>query len=256
MRKKVGWIALWRQFEEHPDWREPRVFSRAEAWIYLIMKANWIESIARDGTSVSRGEILTSLRLLAHEWAWSVGKVARYLDGLKNIKQLEFKTEQRRTKIRLVNYEKYQSVIQDGETKTEQPVREKRKHINNITNKQINNTPCVCKVSVSSEDYEKLVSKFNKQLIDESIDFLQSWIDEDTSGKRAKDYAKRNHAIAIQRWVLTAVQERKQRAGNKTQIFDSQNIRREAKIFKADSRDKEFFKNNQIKNILKIAGGN
>lgn len=224
MRKKVGWIALWRQFEEHPDWREPRVFSRAEAWIYLIMKANWIESIARDGTSVSRGEILTSLRFLAHEWTWSVGKVTRYLDGLNNIKQLEFKTEQRRTKIRLVNYEKYQSVIQDGETKTEQPARDKRKHINNITNKQINNstskiyssTTPTCKVSIPKEDYDRLILKHSKQTIDESIEFLQEWIDEDTSGKRAKDYNNRNHAIAIQRWVITAVQERKQRTASKT----------------------------------------
>lgn len=105
-----GWIALHRQFEKHPDWLEPRVFSVAEAWIYLLMKANWEDKKDKHGELLKKGMIFTSLSKLASDWKWSKGAVLRQLRAWARETQIEHFADHKRTTIRITKWEQYQTL--------------------------------------------------------------------------------------------------------------------------------------------------
>ena len=69
-----------------PLWNEKRVWSRAEAWLYLLSIAAYDphDKPLKAGRSVhlERGEFYASLRYLARRWGWSKSKVARFLEQL------------------------------------------------------------------------------------------------------------------------------------------------------------------------------
>lgn len=117
-----GWIALWRKFDRHPDWQEPRVFSKAEAWIYLLMKANWAPSVDSHGDVIERGEVCTSTAKLMKDWQWSKGKVLRQLAIWKRDPQIDLKTDRKRTVIRIMKYDEYQAVSDHTDPK---PIRKR-----------------------------------------------------------------------------------------------------------------------------------
>jgi len=91
-----------------------RSFTEFEAWIDLIMMVNYAEKPWR-GTIVKRGEIITSAGNLATRWKWDKSKVRRYLNRLKNSKQIDARTvpasdtqaKHGATRISIVNYNTY-----------------------------------------------------------------------------------------------------------------------------------------------------
>lgn len=105
-----GYVKLWRRLKEHQLWKQHRVFSELEAWIYMIIEANWDERTDVTGEPIERGSFCTSVRKLAHDWRWSRGKVQRFLARLARETQIDHKPRHDRTYITIVNYEKYQAV--------------------------------------------------------------------------------------------------------------------------------------------------
>lgn len=41
MKDNSGFIALYRKFQDNFLWKERRIFSRAEAWLDILMEARW-----------------------------------------------------------------------------------------------------------------------------------------------------------------------------------------------------------------------
>lgn len=81
-----GWICLYRKFQENELWTEPRVFSKAEAWLSLLMKANHEQRtfmLGNQMVTVHPGELITSEVKLAQEWRWSRHKVRNYVQLLE-----------------------------------------------------------------------------------------------------------------------------------------------------------------------------
>jgi len=125
--KNRGWIKLHRSILEHPHWMsEP--FTRAQAWIDLLLLANHKEShIRKRGVLVvvDRGALGYDERTLAERWKWSRGKVRRFLQELTEEKRINRKISQKTIPkntsvsacIYILNYEKYQSG--DTENSTE-----------------------------------------------------------------------------------------------------------------------------------------
>ena len=106
-----GWIKIHRKIVDSPDYfAEP--FTRTQAWIDLILTANFRESYIRvKGTrvKVAPGEIITSSTRLAERWQWSRGKVLRYLDELETEQQIVQVKTATYTSISITNYSKYQA---------------------------------------------------------------------------------------------------------------------------------------------------
>lgn len=222
MGKNVGWIALHRSVRDNRLWKQPRELSEFEAWIYMLMEANWEDKPDTRGAKVERGSFITSHGKLARDWRWSRGSVRRFLAKLAAEKQVDQQTDTKRTLIRLTNFEQYQSVITGCDQQTDTKRTPKRPQHNKITisNSSIEpNHPEEevlilgdnLQVRLTAPQFQKLADDYGAERAKLAIDFLDSWIAEDESGRRKRDYLQRNHNLAIRRWVFNAIDEQEQR---------------------------------------------
>ena len=156
--KDTGYIKLHRAIQGNPLYlSEP--FTKTMAWIDLILNAKYEEEevVFRGRTiQLERGQLVTSLGLLASRWQWTRCKVQRFLYYLENegaIKLPKRTTEnaiqngvQKRvqsaihltTVVSIVNYEKYQANDTKLSTKCDTATIKENKKIRNI--KRDNNT--------------------------------------------------------------------------------------------------------------------
>ncbi|HDA9577649.1 TPA: DnaD domain-containing protein [Staphylococcus aureus] len=108
----TGWISIDRSIQNHWLFKEKRIFSKFEAWIYLLMEANHSKAkvpIGNQIVTVERGQRLTSILTLSDLFNWSRFKVKTFLDLLESDGMLEVKTTSKYTLITIVNYDFYQS---------------------------------------------------------------------------------------------------------------------------------------------------
>ncbi len=107
-----GYVKLFRKMRENELWTEKRVFSRAEAWLDLLMEAHHSEEpktvlIKNKAYTVGFGQVLWSFRFMAKRWRWSLSAVVRFLDLLKNRNSIETESGTALTPITICNYKKY-----------------------------------------------------------------------------------------------------------------------------------------------------
>ncbi len=123
-----GYIKIWRRLKDSDFWTAEK-FTRAQAWVDLIMLANHKDSFFRargQRIDVKRGQVAHSEQSLAARWKWSRGKVRRFLQELEGKlvpDDLDGKTEKTEhhnermivqhksnitTLITIVNYDQYQ----------------------------------------------------------------------------------------------------------------------------------------------------
>lgn len=108
-----GWIRLHRCLQEDPMWYSEE-FTKAQAWIDLLMLANHTESqliVRGNVVVVERGQVARSEDFLANKWKWSRGKVRRFLSLLESEKQGKIVQQKNSVMsiISIVSYDKYQS---------------------------------------------------------------------------------------------------------------------------------------------------
>lgn len=101
MAKQHGFILVDRELE---DWRYADSLAMTGFWIRLLILANW-----KSTDKVKRGEILISTPTLAHMLNISEKTVSRYLKKLADSGEIEMSTNHHRTRIRIPNYDAYQS---------------------------------------------------------------------------------------------------------------------------------------------------
>lgn len=105
---KTGWIKLHRQIVNHEFYQEPRKFSKFEAWIDILLRANH-----EDSEEIKPGSFPTSYGELAKAWGWSkktVWNFLRYLAKENMITLLGNEKETvRETVVVVVKWELYQS---------------------------------------------------------------------------------------------------------------------------------------------------
>jgi len=103
-------------------------FSRGQAWVDLLLWANWKDNyVPIEGVPIliKRGQHLTSQTKLAARWKWSRAKVQRFLNGLKTMQRIEQQTSTQYTLITICNYDKYQTWAQDNEQQTRQQTKQR-----------------------------------------------------------------------------------------------------------------------------------
>jgi hypothetical protein len=115
-----GWIKLHRQLLDHDIWTQES-FTRGQAWVDLLLLANHSENSFRvrgNLVFVSRGEVARSEDSLAQRWKWSRNKVRRFISELseKTAQQIEQQKSPILSKIRIINYNLYQSNDKDDTT--------------------------------------------------------------------------------------------------------------------------------------------
>ena len=107
-----GYFAVWRKIEDHPFYKERRTFSKYEAWLDILMKAQHKKEpqevvLGMTVLTCNYGETLRSTRSWAGQWGWSEAKVRRFFSLLEKLGQITSKSEGKTTRITILNYEQY-----------------------------------------------------------------------------------------------------------------------------------------------------
>lgn len=141
-----GYIKLHRKFFENTLWKEPREYSKAEAWLDLIQSARFESSqVILNGRviEVQMSEVAASRRYLEKRWGWGSTKVNNFLDFLRKNQMITTKQTGGQTIITLCNYERYNGKKTREQTTdkpatnqwqtTDKPKEEKEKKEKNIS---------------------------------------------------------------------------------------------------------------------------
>jgi uncharacterized phage protein (TIGR02220 family) len=105
-----GWVKIHRAIKDDWIWQD-KPFSRGQAWIDLILMANYNENKSFiDGKliNVERGQLITSTRKLSEKWSWSRTKIIYFLTLLESDKKIIVKSDTKKTAITIINYGLYQ----------------------------------------------------------------------------------------------------------------------------------------------------
>ena len=130
-----GWVKIHRSLLNDDLW-QGEVFTEGQAYLYLIIKANYQNSEfpIEDGKKivVKKGEIFTSQQKLADSFNWDRSRLRRYLRKMKKAGKIDMQTKYKKyTIIKLLNYEKYQvDEKKKPENKNIQPKKKKSSGLN------------------------------------------------------------------------------------------------------------------------------
>lgn len=120
-----GWIKLSRKLLQNELWKEPREFSKAEAWIDLLLSAEW--------QGEHMGIVRQSLAQLSQKWGWSRTNTHRFLKSLVVKNQLVPATYRVGTKVEhqvehysIANFEYYQGFKKPRSVSLEHQMKQKR----------------------------------------------------------------------------------------------------------------------------------
>ena len=108
---RPGWIRLYRQTLDSGFWIDPVPFSHRDAFIHVLIAANWTEGVSRRNghkVVVKRGQWLTSIRKLMETFHWSKNRVYRWLKAMKDYEMLDAENLGFGTLLTVVNYDVYQ----------------------------------------------------------------------------------------------------------------------------------------------------
>ena len=228
-----GWIKLYRKMQEHWLWNEKRKFSKFEAWIDILFRANHKDSeiiINWDKVEAKKGSFITSEVKLAKKWKWDRSTVRRFLTMLEEEKMISKKSTTNYTMISVEKWELYQNVQQqnqqqdNSETTTGQHQNNTNKNEKNIKNdkniskdKEVYIPPSEEKtlsasvkaskhkygeyqnVLLKDEELQKLKEEY--QNWEELIRYLDEYIE-------MKGYKAKSHYLCIKKWVVDAVNKK------------------------------------------------
>ena len=119
-----GFLKLSRKFFETSLWKEPRQYSRSEAWLDLIRMAGFEDStqiLNNREIEVRRGEIVASRRFLEKRWSWGSTKVSNFLSWLKSNRMINQRQTSGQTIITLCNYDTYNDTQTTPQTENKPP---------------------------------------------------------------------------------------------------------------------------------------
>ncbi|MEZ7821238.1 MAG: hypothetical protein QMB51_02940 [Patescibacteria group bacterium] len=108
-----GWIKLHRKIEENWIFQEKRVFSKFEAWLHFLLRANHKDnriSLGNEIIEIKQGSFITSEIKLMNLFNWSKTKLRTFLEVLEKEKMIIKKSDVKKTTISIVNYSVYQNL--------------------------------------------------------------------------------------------------------------------------------------------------
>lgn len=117
-----GYIKLYRGWRDTDGITPSKVFSEAEAWLWLLENATWKETSRWNAKgqeiTLLPGQIHVSLRSLSSAWGWSKSKVERFLARLERVKKAGQSAGQSGIVLTIENWAKYQVAGTETETVT------------------------------------------------------------------------------------------------------------------------------------------
>lgn len=124
MSGQRGFVGVHRSLQEHWLW-DDKPFSKGQAWIDLIMLANYKEDkfVFKDEVICGkRGTVYRSITYLAERWGWGRDKTSRFLHQLESDGMVRLTATTHQTTVDIVNYGVYQDFSGIGSATNRQPV--------------------------------------------------------------------------------------------------------------------------------------
>ena len=106
-----GYVKIHRELLDNSIWNSEK-FTRGQAWVDLILKANAQSGYVRKrGARIDfeRGDVAYSIKELSRQWDWSENKTRRFLNELEDDGMVTLKKTNVSCTITLVNYDMWQS---------------------------------------------------------------------------------------------------------------------------------------------------
>lgn len=183
-----GWISVYRKIKNNILWQD-KPFSKGQAWIDLLLEVNHKKNkILFDNkvVEVEAGEKITSLRKLGESWGWSRTKVKNFLELLQNENMISYSSDNKKTVIKVLNYNDYQQSENKG---NDTGVTQKRqssdsevtqKNTNNNDNNDNNDNNNIMSPKLEIENIYNSLSDYWKELFQ---DYIKIYKSKNKSGK-------------------------------------------------------------------------
>ena len=116
-----GWISLHRKILDNPILSRGKIYSRFEAFVYMLLRANHSEGkcvIGNQLNIVNKGSFITSQKKLMQEFRWGSTKLRAFIKLLEADKMIEIKTTTYSTMITIINYSSYQNIKTTNKTQS------------------------------------------------------------------------------------------------------------------------------------------
>jgi hypothetical protein len=183
--------------------KEKRIFSRFEAWVYLLMSANHSDTkilLGNQLIDVKKGSFITSEIKLMAEFQWSKSKLRAFLILLESQSMIEKITDSKKTTLSIVKYIDYQELQttkkpqKDRQRTAKEPRADTNNNDNNYNNENKEFTTILTDSSnVQNFDFKKTLISFG---VPESI--ASDWM------KVRKNKKATNTETALKR-ILTQI---------------------------------------------------
>ena len=199
-----GCISLNRKILKHDIFKFSKQYSRFEAWLWLLFKANYADNevcIGNEIYKLKRGDMIVSQLKMRLLFGWSNTRLSNFLKLLEKTGSIRYKTTSKMTIITIVKYDTYQ-INQYQNNNKNKPIK-KQKTINNNINK---------------ENKEKRESKFINRVCAEGMkatpavdskiikDFCDYWTESNMSGNKMKFEMQKTFDISrrLKKWIQNA----------------------------------------------------
>jgi hypothetical protein len=106
-----GWIKLHRKILEHYLFKEKRVFSKFEAWNYILLTVNHKPSkflLGNELIELKEGQMITSQSKLMEKFGWSKSKLNNFFDLLEKDSMIVVDADSKKTTLTVIKYRDYQ----------------------------------------------------------------------------------------------------------------------------------------------------
>ena len=206
-----GWISLHRKILDNPILTRSRTYSRCEAFVYMLLRANHKENkvvIGNQLIKVKKGSFITSQKQLMIEFNWGTSRLRSFLELLREDKMIEVKSNAISTHITINNYSELQGLQTDtklkpkrNQTDTESEAKTNNNVVNNVNNDKISNETKFCNKVCSialKEDYGN--GEYTPELLDA---FCGYWSEKNIAGKKMRFEMEKTFDISrrLKRWA-------------------------------------------------------
>ena len=203
-----GWISLHRKILDNPILSRSRTYSRFEAFVYMLLKANHKDNkvvIGNQLIKIKTGSFLTSQKKLMKEFNWGISRLRSFLKLLQDDDMIEVKSNAISTMITINNYKELQQLqtdtkLQPKRNQTASKLQSKTNNNDNNLNNDNNDNKEQKFINLVIEENKKTNPQAPQDVIDE---FCSYWTERNMGGTKMKYEMQKTFDIKrrLQRWI-------------------------------------------------------
>ena len=203
-----GWISLHRKILDNPILTRGRQYSRFEAFVYMLLKANHKDNKALIGNNliiIKKGSFITSQKKLMKEFNWGSSRLRTFLKLLESDGMIETNTNTISTHITINNYKELQGLQTANELQTKH--KQTANKLQTKTNNNVNNDNNDNK-EIREEKFINLVCSIGIKttpMVDPDIikEFCDYWTESNINGNKMKFEMQKTFDVKrrLNKWI-------------------------------------------------------